>query len=230
MSYGRNGSDLKILSRVPHAEGQTLETEIEGRPYRLELPLIGEFQAMNVLCAVGMVIAMHGFSGKIIDSLPHLKGAPGRLDLAGRLANGAAVYVDYAHTPDALENVLKTMRHHTAGKLWVVFGCGGDRDKTKRPVMGKIAAELADFVIVTSDNPRTEQPQAIIDDILAGMQDSDTPRHVEPDRVEAIHYAMDNARPGDVIILAGKGHEDYQEINHVHYPMDERVIVADYLK
>ena len=129
MSYGRNGSDLKILSRVPHAEGQTLETEIEGRPYRLELPLIGEFQAMNVLCAVGMVIAMHGFSGKIIDSLPHLKGAPGRLDLAGRLANGAAVYVDYAHTPDALENVLKTMRHHTAGKLWVVFGCGGDRDK-----------------------------------------------------------------------------------------------------
>ena len=119
MSYGRNGSDLKILSRVPHAEGQTLETEIEGRPYRLELPLIGEFQAMNVLCAVGMVIAMHGFSGKIIDSLPHLKGAPGRLDLAGRLANGAAVYVDYAHTPDALENVLKTMRHHTAGKLWV---------------------------------------------------------------------------------------------------------------
>ena len=95
---------------------------------------------------------------------------------------------------------------------------------------GKIAAELADFVIVTSDNPRTEQPQAIIDDILAGMQDSDTPRHVEPDRVEAIHYAMDNARPGDVIILAGKGHEDYQEINHVHYPMDERVIVADYLK
>lgn len=139
MSYGRNGSDLKILSRVPHAEGQTLETEIEGRPYRLELPLIGEFQAMNVLCAVGMVIAMHGFSGKIIDSLPHLKGAPGRLDLAGRLANGAAVYVDYAHTPDALENVLKTMRHHTAGKLWVVFGCGGDRDKLKRPIMGRIA-------------------------------------------------------------------------------------------
>lgn len=144
MSYGRNGSDLKILSRVPHAEGQTLETEIEGRPYRLELPLIGEFQAMNVLCAVGMVIAMHGFSGKIIDSLPHLKGAPGRLDLAGRLANGAAVYVDYAHTPDALENVLKTMRHHTAGKLWVVFGCGGDRDKLKRPIMGRIVRELAD--------------------------------------------------------------------------------------
>lgn len=141
MSYGRNGSDLKILSRVPHAEGQTLETEIEGRPYRLELPLIGEFQAMNVLCAVGMVIAMHGFSGKIIDSLPHLKGAPGRLDLAGRLANGAAVYVDYAHTPDALENVLKTMRHHTAGKLWVVFGCGGDRDKLKRPIMGRIARD-----------------------------------------------------------------------------------------
>ena len=166
MSYGRNGSDLKILSRVPHAEGQTLETEIEGRPYRLELPLIGEFQAMNVLCAVGMVIAMHGFSGKIIDSLPHLKGAPGRLDLAGRLANGAAVYVDYAHTPDALENVLKTMRHHTAGKLWVVFGCGGDRDKLKRPIMGRIARELADRAVVTDDNPRTEDAAEIRRQIL----------------------------------------------------------------
>ena len=131
---------------------------------------------------------------------------------------------------DALENVLRSVKSFAKGRTVVLFGCGGDRDKTKRPVMGKIAAELADFVIVTSDNPRTEQPQAIIDDILAGMQDSDTPRHVEPDRVEAIHYAMDNARPGDVIILAGKGHEDYQEINHVHYPMDERVIVADYLK
>ena len=137
---------------------------------------------------------------------------------------------DYSHKPDALENVLRSVKSFAKGRTVVLFGCGGDRDKTKRPVMGKIAAELADFVIVTSDNPRTEQPQAIIDDILAGMQDSDTPRHVEPDRVAAIHYAMDNARPGDVIILAGKGHEDYQEINHVHYPMDERVIVADYLK
>ena len=196
MSYGRNGSDLKILSRVPHAEGQTLETEIEGRPYRLELPLIGEFQAMNVLCAVGMVIAMHGFSGKIIDSLPHLKGAPGRLDLAGRLANGAAVYVDYAHTPDALENVLKTMRHHTAGKLWVVFGCGGDRDKLKRPIMGRIARELADRAVVTDDNPRTEDAAEIRRQILCECPDAAE----IGDRVEAINYAVSHLGEGDMLV------------------------------
>ena len=122
------------------------------------------------------------------------------------------------------------MNGFAKGRTVVLFGCGGDRDKTKRPVMGGIAARLADFVIVTSDNPRTEEPQAIIDDILAGMRDTDTPYVAIPDRVEAIHYAMDHAQSGDVIILAGKGHEDYQEINHVHYPMDERVIVAEHLK
>ncbi len=114
-----------------------------------------------------MVIALHGFSGKIIDYLPLVKGAPGRLDLAGRLKNGAGVYVDYAHTPDALENVLKTMRRHTENKLWVVFGCGGDRDKLKRPLMGKIARELADRVVVTDDNPRTEDAAEIRRQIMA---------------------------------------------------------------
>ena len=217
MSYGRNGSDLKILSRVPHAEGQTLETEIEGRPYRLELPLIGEFQAMNVLCAVGMVIAMHGFSGKIIDSLPHLKGAPGRLDLAGRLANGAAVYVDYAHTPDALENVLKTMRHHTAGKLWVVFGCGGDRDKLKRPIMGRIARELADRAVVTDDNPRTEDAAEIRRQILCECPDAAE----IGDRVEAINYAVSRLGEGDMLVIAGKGHENGQKIGDRIIPMND---------
>ena len=110
-----------------------------------------------------------------------------------------------------------------------MFGCGGDRDKTKRPKMGKIAAELADLVIVTSDNPRTEDPEAIIADILPGLAGSDTPYQVICDRVEAIHWAMDHARPGDVIALCGKGHETYQEINHKKYHMDEREIVADYL-
>lgn len=217
MSYGRNGSDLKILSRVPHAEGQTLETEIEGRPYRLELPLIGEFQAMNVLCAVGMVIAMHGFSGKIIDSLPHLKGAPGRLDLAGRLANGAAVYVDYAHTPDALENVLKTMRHHTVGKLSVVFGCGGDRDKLKRPIMGRIARELADRAVVTDDNPRTEDAAEIRRQILCECPDAAE----IGDRVEAINYAVSRLGEGDMLVIAGKGHENGQKIGDRIIPMND---------
>ena len=168
--------------------------------------------------------------GECADALAKNHGVKGRMEIIPTPGKSYTILNDYSHKPDALENVLRSVKSFAKGRTVVLFGCGGDRDKTKRPVMGKIAAELADFVIVTSDNPRTEQPQAIIDDILAGMQDSDTPRHVEPDRVEAIHYAMDNARPGDVIILAGKGHEDYQEINHVHYPMDERVIVADYLK
>ncbi len=217
MSYGYHGENLKILSRTPHAEGQMLEVEIEGRPYRFELPLIGEFQAMNVLCAVGMVIALHGFSGKIIDSLPHLKGAPGRLDLAGRLANGAAVYVDYAHTPDALENVLKTMRHHTTGKLWVVFGCGGDRDKLKRPMMGKIARELADEAVVTDDNSRTEDAAEIRRQILC-----ECPQAVEiGDRIEAINYAVSKLSEGDMLVIAGKGHENGQKIGSQVIPMND---------
>ena len=125
--------------------------------------------------------------------------------------------------------MLASVRGFAKGRTVVVFGCGGDRDRTKRPVMGEIAARLADFTIVTSDNPRTEEPMAIIDDILAGMKGC-TAYAVEPDRVKAIHYAMDHAQPGDVIVLAGKGHEDYQEINHQHFPMDERVIVAQHLK
>ena len=115
------------------------------------------------------------------------------------------------------------------GRVVVLFGCGGDRDRTKRPVMGEIAARLADFSIVTSDNPRTEDPMFIIEEILTGMPEG-AAYAVEPDRVKAIHYAMDNAQDGDVIVLAGKGHEDYQEINHQHFPMDERVIVAEHLK
>ncbi len=218
MSYGSKGKDLKLLSRVPHAGGQTLSVEIEGRAYTLELPLIGEFQAMNVLCAVGMVMALHGFSGKIIDYIPHIKGAPGRLDLAGRLKNGAAVYVDYAHTPDALENVLKTMRHHTEKNLWVVFGCGGDRDKLKRPIMGKIARELADKIVVTDDNPRTENAAEIRRQIRAECPDAAE----IGDRIEAINYAVSRLEAGDMLVIAGKGHENGQKIGNQIIPMNDR--------
>ena len=157
------------------------------------------------------------FSGKIIDSLPHLKGAPGRLDLAGRLANGAAVYVDYAHTPDALENVLKTMRHHTAGKLWVVFGCGGDRDKLKRPIMGRIVRELADRAVVTDDNPRTEDAAEIRRQILCECPDAAE----IGDRVEAINYAVSRLEKGDMLVIAGKGHENGQKIGDRIIPMND---------
>ena len=164
------------------------------------------------------------------DALARNHGVKGRMEIIPTPGKDYTILNDYSHKPDALENVLESVNGFAKGRTVVLFGCGGDRDKTKRPVMGGIAARLADFVIVTSDNPRTEEPQAIIDDILAGMRDTDTPYVAIPDRVEAIHYAMDHAQSGDVIILAGKGHEDYQEINHVHYPMDERVIVAEHLK
>ena len=194
----------------------------------LHLKITGEFNVYNVMCAVGALLAENVDKAKIEQVLQG-SGVPGRFQLV-EAGQPYSVIVDYAHTPDGLENVLRTARLITKGHLWVVFGCGGDRDKTKRPVMGEIGARLADFVIVTSDNPRTEKPEAIIDDILVGLKGYDTPYAVIPDRVAAIHYAMDHAQPGDVIVLAGKGHEDYQEIDHKHYPMDERVIVAEHLK
>ena len=129
---------------------------------------------------------------------------------------------------DGVENVLKAVRGFAKGRVVALFGCGGDRDRTKRPKMGKIAADLADFCVVTSDNPRTEEPKAIIDDILEGMKDSDTPMQVIVDRPEAIHWALAHAQKDDIIVLMGKGHETYQEVNHVKHHMDEREIVADY--
>ncbi|MFR2289221.1 MAG: glutamate ligase domain-containing protein [Butyricicoccus sp.] len=132
------------------------------------------------------------------------------------------VLIDYAHSPDGVENVLKAVRGFAKGRVVALFGCGGDRDRTKRPKMGKIAADLADFCVVTSDNPRTEEPKAIIDDILEGMKDSDTPMQVIVDRPEAIHWALAHAQKDDIIVLMGKGHETYQEVNHVKHHMDER--------
>ena len=146
------------------------------------------------------------------------KGVKGRVEVVPTDGD-YTIIIDYAHTPDALENVLRTMKQVTSGKLVALFGCGGDRDRTKRPIMGAIAAQLADMCIVTSDNPRTEEPQAIIDEIVAGMKGSRTPTKVIPDRREAICWAIDNHCPGDVIVLAGKGHEDYQVIGHEKHHM-----------
>lgn len=218
LSYGVKGHDLRIIKRIPHADGQTLELSVSGVHHTVDLPLIGEFQAMNVLCAVGMVMALNGgFEQRIIDYLPHIKGACGRLDRVGTLPNGAAVYVDYAHTPDALENVLKTMREHTSGRLWVVFGCGGDRDKLKRPIMGKIARELADKIIVTDDNPRSEDAAQIRREIMA-----ECPEAKEiGDRIQAIEYAISHLKTGDMLVLAGKGHETGQKIGNTVIPMND---------
>lgn len=218
LSYGVNGRDLKLVKRIPHAEGQTLELSVLGVHYTVDLPLIGEFQAMNVLCAVGMTIALNGgFDRRIIEYLPRIKGACGRLDKVGTLPNGAAVYVDYAHTPDALENVLKTMREHTRGRLWVLFGCGGDRDRLKRPIMGKIAHDLADMIVVTDDNPRSENAAQIRSEIIAACPNA---KEIG-DRIKAIEYAVAGLEKGDMLVLAGKGHETGQKIGDRLIPMND---------
>ena len=161
--------------------------------------------------------------------LAHVHGVKGRVEVVPTPFD-YTVLIDYAHTPDALENVLKTVRGFTPGRVICVFGCGGDRDPMKRPIMGEIAQRLADVPVVTSDNPRTEEPAAIIRDILAGFRPDGTKAVVEPDRAKAIALAMSMAKRGDVVLLAGKGHETYQEVNGVQRHMDEREIVADVVK
>ena len=194
---------------------------------RLAVP--GLFSVQNALgvMAVGLFLGIP--LADCAEALGTAKGIKGRMELVPT-GQPYSVIIDYAHKPDALEKVLKTLRPVTKGRLIALFGCGGDRDRGKRPIMGRIAAENADLVVVTSDNPRTEEPQAIIDQILRGMSESRTPRQVICDRVQAIGWALDNAGPGDVILLAGKGHEDYQIVGHEKHHMDEREIVAYHLK
>jgi UDP-N-acetylmuramoyl-L-alanyl-D-glutamate--2,6-diaminopimelate ligase len=180
---------------------------IENVTATLKIPWIGFYNAQNYCAALAVGVALGYPLETVCDALYGLPPVPGRLEPVGNRELG--VFVDYAHTPDALERALVALRDVTSGKLWVVFGCGGDRDKGKRPQMGEIAGRLADNVVVTSDNPRTEDPKAIIVDILAsGVK----PKLVEADRRLAIQSAIKQASPGDVILVAGKGHEDYQII------------------
>ena len=203
-------------------------TKEKSVPIRVNIP--GGFMVYNTLDVLGAAL-MLGIplekSADVLAQVPHVKG---RVEVVPTPGKDYTVLIDYAHSPDGLENVLTSVKGFAKGRTIALFGCGGDRDKTKRPKMGKIAAEIADFVVVTTDNPRTEKPGDIIADILPGMQDSDTPHVVVEDRIEAIHWAMDHAQAGDVIVLCGKGHETYQEVGHVKHHMDEREIVADYLK
>jgi UDP-N-acetylmuramoyl-L-alanyl-D-glutamate--2,6-diaminopimelate ligase len=194
---------------------------------RVRLPIPGGFSIYNALgvltCAVGLGIPLHDAAA----ALAHVQGVKGRVEVVPTSAP-YTVIIDYAHTPDALENILTTVRALAKNRLICLFGCGGDRDRTKRAVMGSIAADLADVVIVTSDNPRTEEPEAIIRDILKGMEGTKTPYTVEPDRRAAIRYALAQGQPGDVILLAGKGHETYQEIRGEKIHLDEREEIQDF--
>lgn len=196
-------------------------------PVRVNIP--GGFMVYNTLGVLGAAMAL-GIpleqSAQVLARVPHVKG---RVEVVPTPGKDYTILIDYAHSPDGLENVLTSVKGFAKGRTVAVFGCGGDRDKTKRPKMGAIAARIADFVVVTSDNPRTEEPAAIIADILPGLAGTQTPYEVIENRVEAIHYCMDHAQPGDVIVLCGKGHETYQEIQHVKHHLDEREIVAEYL-
>jgi UDP-N-acetylmuramoyl-L-alanyl-D-glutamate--2,6-diaminopimelate ligase len=194
---------------------------------RAELKIPGKFSVYNALAAIGAVMSIGVPLKTATAALRSCSGVKGRAEVVPT-GRDFTVIIDYAHTPDALENILLTVKGFAKGRIITVFGCGGDRDRTKRPIMGKTVESLSDVCIVTSDNPRTEDPEKIIDDILAGMTKKDK-QVVIANRVEAIGYSLNNAKPDDVILLAGKGHETYQEINGVKHHMDEREIVRSFL-
>jgi UDP-N-acetylmuramoyl-L-alanyl-D-glutamate--2,6-diaminopimelate ligase len=226
-TVGHAGSMFRLVEAVPRPDGQVLTVEIpEGngggaprgqREVRLTLP--GRFQADNVLVAAGLAYVL-GLQ-TVLDLLPRLEGVRGRMQLAARLPNGAAAYVDYAHTPDALERLLSALRPHTAGKLHIVFGAGGDRDRGKRPLMGEVAARLADQIIVTDDNPRNEVPQTIRAAVLSGCPGAQE----IGDRACAIEAALNDMGSGDVLVVAGKGHEQGQTIGGVVHPFDDVSVI-----
>ncbi len=217
VTYGRGQCDLALRRATPTAEGQRLELEIFGCSLDVVLPLGGEFQAMNALAAFGLVLASGGDKDGAVAALARLRGVPGRLQWVGALANGARVYVDYAHKPAALEQVLATLRPMTAGRLVALFGCGGDRDPGKRREMGEIAARLADHAIVTDDNPRSEDPAAIRAAVLAGCPGAEE----IGERGAAIAGAISSLAAGDILLLAGKGHEQGQYVGDEVCPFDD---------
>lgn len=227
MAYSLDG-EAPFRGRVEAwgVDGLTMEvTEPRGR-FRLESPLVGKHNALNLLAAWGVLSVLGLEPREIGEHLGSFKGVEGRLE---RVENqrGVGVFVDYAHTPHALRVVLEALRPVTRGRLVVVFGCGGDRDRGKRPLMGAVASELADVVVVTSDNPRSEDPMAIIEDILQGVEGDAL---VEPDRRRAIRLALEDRQPGDVVLIAGKGHEDYQIIGDEIFPFSDRRVAQEALE
>lgn len=209
---------------------------VRGEAIAFEYPLVGKFNVENVMTAFGIALELGFATHDIARALSDVPPVPGRIEHVmlgpgegSDRARQISVYVDYAHTPDAIEKALASVKQLTKGKTIVVFGCGGDRDATKRPLMGK-AALAADFAVVTSDNPRTESPDAIIEDIVAGMQECGERFSVEPDRKRAIEHALSLAHPGDSVLIAGKGHEDYQIIGTTKHPFDDREVARQALK
>ncbi len=223
ITVGRKGETIHLDRREDQGGTQELTLRHAGKIHHLVLPLAGDFQTSNALVAAGLAIGLGENPNKVFAALEHLKGAPGRMEKVAFAKSGAPIYVDYAHTPDSLEKVLQALRPHTSGKLHVVFGCGGDRDKGKRPLMGAIAVKLADDVIITDDNPRSEDPATIRGEILAAAKGA---REIG-DRAEAIGAAVAALGRGDVLVLAGKGHETGQYVKGEVYPFSDREQAID---
>lgn len=201
----------------------------ETKSINIISPLLGHFNVANLLAAIATVMALGINLERIADVIPQLQGAVGRMQRVP--SNDGCFIVDYAHTPDALSQVLASLKTHCKGQLWAVFGCGGDRDGGKRPLMAQAGLAGADKVVLTADNPRTEDPNLILQDMQAGMTNEQYQRtHIEPARKTAIEYAVKQAAPADIVVIAGKGHETYQEINHVRYDFDDSVILRHALK
>lgn len=218
VSVGWRGADLKIEELMPKATGQRLFVDWRGEKAAVDLPLIGEFQALNALTAAGLALAGGVELQAVATGMSDLKPVKGRLEYVGETREGAGIFVDYAHTPAGLDVLIRAARPHTAGRLVVVFGCGGDRDRGKRPLMGEVAAKHADVVIVTDDNPRSEDPAFIRSEVLAGV-----PGGIEiGDRGEAIRHAIKDLRKGDTLLIAGKGHETGQIIGDTVVPFSDQ--------
>jgi UDP-N-acetylmuramoyl-L-alanyl-D-glutamate--2,6-diaminopimelate ligase len=223
LTVGRNGEAIRLVEQSPTALGQTLLLEHGGKSHRLALPLIGAYQAANVLTAAGLVLATGGKWDDTFAAMQRVAPVRGRLERAVISRAGVPVYIDYAHTPDALEAAIAALRPHVEGRLITIFGAGGDRDQGKRPEMGRVATSLSEVVIVTDDNPRSEDPARIRADIMAGA-----PGATEvPGRREAIAEAIRIARDGDIVLVAGKGHETGQIIGDRVLPFDDALVARE---
>lgn len=219
------GATLTVLSARSAPEGQDLELLFRGDHHRAHLPLAGGFQADNALLAAAIVIASGAQPGHVFEALDGLKPVPGRLEKIGETASGGAVYVDFAHTPDGLQTVLLALREHCPGRLIVAFGCGGDRDRSKRSEMGRIAARLSDSAIITDDNPRSENPAAIRAEIRKGAPEAQE----IGDRRQAIAAGIKGLLKGDILVIAGKGHEDGQIVGETIHPFSDRDVAREIL-
>jgi UDP-N-acetylmuramoyl-L-alanyl-D-glutamate--2,6-diaminopimelate ligase len=226
ISYGKNSTDIRICKETFKGMSQKVNLEIFGVACEATLNLFGEFQLYNVLAALGLMIACGEDNiDHLLGVLPKIKGLIGRMDFAGTTPKGANIVIDYAHTPDAFENILTAIRQQVSGRLWIIFGCGGQRDPLKRPIMGSIADRLADVAIVTDDNPRWEDPASIRSQVMSSMEN---PLEIA-NRYEAIVYALENMEKGDTLILAGKGHETGQIMKDQTLPFNDFDVVRKVL-